>query len=296
MINDGVCDEATNNEKCLFDGKDCCIQNTAIDVSLCRNCTCQLDIDYEGLRQKFKDYKVEIYLDSHDSDKHFNEVKVIDNVANEEVCAELCLPGQENRFNTKGKPKVDSWIYNGTSPNQTCACTRMEVCYYRQHVVSVSDFKKHCSQKEPVKRHVMLKEAFDCGMHKMAVLDSIACYIALDKYFSESLCFTEDKMFGDQEPLLNEAKVERTSTALHCQRACQEFDGCTHFTWVSPFYTGKEFEINACLLRSTGKFQVETVGMTSGPSQCPQVVPNDGAVSKSEQVLCQQQRNRNECM
>ena len=159
MINDGVCDEATNNEKCLFDGEDCCIQNTAIDISLCRDCTCQLDINYEGLHQKFKDYKVEIYLDSQDPYKNFLEVKVINNVANEEVCAELCLPGEENRFNTKGKATVDSWIYHA----KTCGCTRMEFCYSKQNIISVSDFDRNCAQKKLVKRHIMLTEALDCG-------------------------------------------------------------------------------------------------------------------------------------
>ncbi len=164
MINDGVCDEVTNNEKCLFDGKDCCIQNTNIDDSLCLECICKLDIDMVELNQKFKDYDVQIHLDSiNDHWETFKDVKVINNVENEEVCALLCLPGEENRYNTPGEATVDSWIYNGQSQNRTCSCTQMEFCYLKKNIISPKDYKAHCNAEHPVKRHIMLKEAFDCG-------------------------------------------------------------------------------------------------------------------------------------
>ncbi len=40
MIRDGVCDEATNVERCLFDGGDCCLGNKS--VWNCNFCTCKL--------------------------------------------------------------------------------------------------------------------------------------------------------------------------------------------------------------------------------------------------------------
>ncbi len=164
MINDGVCDEATNNEKCLYDGDDCCIRSEDIDTSLCRDCVCKLNIKDQDLNKKFKDYRVNIYFDSEGSDKSFKAVKVVNNVASEEVCAELCLPGEESRYSTQEADiKVDSWIYDGTSPNRTCACTRMEVCYNRENVVTINHYKKHCQLKVPVKRYIMLSETVDCG-------------------------------------------------------------------------------------------------------------------------------------
>ncbi len=87
MINDGVCDEATNIEKCLFDGDDCCIQDTDIDTTLCRDCICKLHVSQSDLMRKFKEHVVHIHLDLENSAKDFKEVKVINNVANEEVCA-----------------------------------------------------------------------------------------------------------------------------------------------------------------------------------------------------------------
>ncbi len=40
MMRDGVCDEATNIEACLFDGGDCCTENVA--VWNCKRCDCML--------------------------------------------------------------------------------------------------------------------------------------------------------------------------------------------------------------------------------------------------------------
>ncbi len=36
MLRDGVCDEATNNEKCLYDGGDCCLSRGKKGESLCK--------------------------------------------------------------------------------------------------------------------------------------------------------------------------------------------------------------------------------------------------------------------
>ncbi len=36
MIRDGVCDEATNTEKCHWDGGDCCQDKFLADESLCK--------------------------------------------------------------------------------------------------------------------------------------------------------------------------------------------------------------------------------------------------------------------
>ncbi len=44
MIGDGVCDEATNTEECLFDGNDCCLENKNTD--LCQDCFCRLEREH----------------------------------------------------------------------------------------------------------------------------------------------------------------------------------------------------------------------------------------------------------
>ncbi len=36
MLRDGVCDEATNNELCLWDGGDCCVDRSKKGTSFCK--------------------------------------------------------------------------------------------------------------------------------------------------------------------------------------------------------------------------------------------------------------------
>ncbi len=39
LLGDGVCDDITNNEKCLFDEGDCCL-GTESSLTYCKNCSC----------------------------------------------------------------------------------------------------------------------------------------------------------------------------------------------------------------------------------------------------------------
>ncbi len=41
MIGDGVCDEVTNNERCLFDGGDCCKEDKSMTTCLGKDNTYQ---------------------------------------------------------------------------------------------------------------------------------------------------------------------------------------------------------------------------------------------------------------
>ncbi len=47
LIGDGVCDEVTNNEKCLFDSGDCCRQD-AESKKYCTSCLC----DFAGIQSQ----------------------------------------------------------------------------------------------------------------------------------------------------------------------------------------------------------------------------------------------------
>ncbi len=43
LIGDMVCDEVTNNVECLYDGGDCCLEDTDKDRKFCSICTCYLE-------------------------------------------------------------------------------------------------------------------------------------------------------------------------------------------------------------------------------------------------------------
>ena len=46
LIGDGVCDEATNTYRCLYDGGDCCKADSEKDTKYCQDCTCKLTGKY----------------------------------------------------------------------------------------------------------------------------------------------------------------------------------------------------------------------------------------------------------
>ncbi len=43
LLGDRVCDEVTNNERCLYDGGDCCLSNK--NTKYCQDCTCRKNSD-----------------------------------------------------------------------------------------------------------------------------------------------------------------------------------------------------------------------------------------------------------
>ncbi len=104
-------------------------------------------------------------------------------------------------------------------------------------------------------------------------------------------------MFADGGPLLHEDEIARTSSALNCQRACQNMEGCKFFTWVSPLYIGGQqdlYENNMCLLRSKDDFPVDVSGMTSGPDHCPIVDTDNGFTTNMEGSFCGQSKDTSE--
>ena len=52
MIGDGICDEITNVERCLFDGGDCCREKKS--TPLCKICTCRLNVNKYQLKEQLE--------------------------------------------------------------------------------------------------------------------------------------------------------------------------------------------------------------------------------------------------
>ncbi len=110
-----MCDEATNNAKCLFDGGDCCKENK--DTALCRDCTCNLSIDQESLKKRFKELQIwpvdETKRVAAKAVGSYEWTIEIRNVVSLQVCSVVCLEHENTlEFNT--------WHYNFN--DQICKC------------------------------------------------------------------------------------------------------------------------------------------------------------------------------
>ncbi len=113
MIRDAVCDEVTNNAKCLFDGGDCCLEIKA--THLCRDCKCQLTIDQDKLQQQFADLAVaplkSLEVLTIEDNAIFDWTAMVETVVSGPVCAVLCL---------ENDAPVNLWTYH--SSFQVCKC------------------------------------------------------------------------------------------------------------------------------------------------------------------------------
>ncbi len=125
MIDDGVCDEATNVERCLFDGNDCCLVNKS--TPLCKVCTCKKKVDMDSLIKKTGELKVKASK-TKKNDQLSNEIYFstsVKDVESQQVCTIVCMEMTE--------VKASYWTFNGTS--KVCTCSELDfvnVCYNHQ--------------------------------------------------------------------------------------------------------------------------------------------------------------------
>ncbi len=120
MIRDSVCDEATNNAQCLFDGGDCCLEFKV--TTLCQDCSCILAIDVDAIGASIKDLNIKPL--AHPGQlAAFNAtatLQVID-VVSAPVCAMLCL--QHDKAD-----KINAWHYFGHVQFCKCGWIQSEHC------------------------------------------------------------------------------------------------------------------------------------------------------------------------
>jgi len=86
-------------------------------------------------------------------------------------------------------------------------------------------------------------------------------------------CFEYDVDYMGAD--LNNGATTDVASAAECQTLCQNRDGCTHFTWVSQYFTRNAGIQLKCHLKNgmgermvlkTGR--VDATGLVSGPTQC----------------------------
>ncbi len=155
MIRDGVCDELTNTEMCLYDGGDCCLDVDKKDTTLCLSCICQLTIDnklitnaYENLGLK-KSRQTDLFAEALLSISH-----VTTNVITKEVCTMVCLDPELD-------DKVNGWIYNFDSKKCTCVWLKSTTCRKEDIVIS-HDFVGLANDID-TEAYVQLAKFLDCS-------------------------------------------------------------------------------------------------------------------------------------
>ncbi len=120
MLRDAVCDEATNNADCLYDGGDCCLEFKV--TTLCKNCSCILTIHLEEMQADFKRLNVKPLANQgkFNALNATSSVKVTD-VVSAPVCAVLCL--QHDKADM-----INAWHYHEYVQLCTCGWIQSKHC------------------------------------------------------------------------------------------------------------------------------------------------------------------------
>ncbi len=112
LIRNSVCDEATNNDVCLFDGGDCCLE--VKDRRYCQDCSCIQKVESQKLQQQFRDLEIKPLKNPVDyGDIIVKDIVKVEEVVSNAVCAVLCLDHQK-------KDEINAWRY--FENDQLCHC------------------------------------------------------------------------------------------------------------------------------------------------------------------------------
>ncbi len=117
MLRDSVCDDPSNIARCLYDGGDCCLENK--DRTLCKYCTCILEVDHEELMEKFDELTIKPSENPESLDNAIGSswTVEVEDVITSQVCTVLCL-------DHKRVDELNAWHYE--SINRICRCGWVE--------------------------------------------------------------------------------------------------------------------------------------------------------------------------
>ncbi len=153
MLRDFVCDEATNNLECQFDGGDCCLEHK--DTSLCQNCDCILAVDQNWLDSQFMDLDIQPLLDSVQFDNVVDEnVLTVKDVVSAHGCAMLCLQTDE----AEG---INAWSYKENL--RVCHCSWIESASCPENVVKETNTEVNATDK--IQAFVQLAKTIPCSIN-----------------------------------------------------------------------------------------------------------------------------------
>ncbi len=152
MLRDSICDETTNTELCRYDGGDCCLEIK--DTSLCRNCSCILDVNPDQLKQDFDDLLIKPVRKHTQLSDISHCIVTVQDVVSESVCAVLCLDhDMENSINT--------WRYHNNS--KVCKCGWVDSMQCPESMVKASWELRKISSLQKYDTFIQLKKTIPCG-------------------------------------------------------------------------------------------------------------------------------------
>ncbi len=164
MIRDGVCDEKTNTEACLWDGGDCCLNSQKKDRTLCRECVCQVTVNETQLMTAFRSTEVMLLP----KDLNFDSLilktaKIVPDVFMADVCSLLCLELVDT---------VNGWSYDGLEHTCTCAWLKSTECIREMDLTEVDvnrflnpSYGVALSIALVIESYVQLAKTVDCSKY-----------------------------------------------------------------------------------------------------------------------------------
>ncbi len=154
MLRDAVCDEATNNAICQYDGGDCCLEIK--DTTLCKNCSCIMSVDPRKLLQEFMDLEIKPIEKAEKINATIESWTVtIDDVISIEVCAVVCL-GHDKR------DSLNAWHYKENE--HVCNCGWIDSVPCPEHLVSLN-WAPTTLTDLTIGTYIQMKKLVPCGKY-----------------------------------------------------------------------------------------------------------------------------------
>ena len=202
MLRDGVCDETTNTELCLYDGGDCCLDREKKDTTLCQRCTCKVAFDERDLKDTLNTTDVMMFENPEDFESLILRTeKTVHDVLEIDVCSAMCLEYGDT---------VNGWRYNEFTGTCTCAWLKSTDCLEDLPMKEVMQFSgTNAVTSVSVTSYIQMSKTLPCCMQP-----NIWCVFC---YFNRSFCLGFSML--------------RSSHEIQCQ--CKWGLLCSNNPWIA---------------------------------------------------------------